>query len=119
MGKRASKGGKGSGLESALSKLAKRVSESVPKSSGAILVRCSDTNEEFSLEDLGHAPKVRKAMGSLPSAVQVIGPASRIKDILDGKLDPASAVAKGGIRVRGDLNYLESVLKDVGLLECE
>jgi hypothetical protein len=27
--------------------------------------------------------------------------------------------ASGGIRVRGDLSYLETVLKDAGLIECE
>lgn len=119
MSKRAAKEARSTGLESALAKLAKRVSDSVPRSDGGILVRCSDTEEEFSVESLGYSPKVSKLKSSRPPVVQVVGPASRIKEVLDGKLGPGQAIAKGGIRVRGDLNYLESVLRDLGLLECE
>ena len=106
-------------LESALSQFAKRVSNSVPRSAGGILVVCPDTKEEFSLEGLGHSPKVAKQKGNQAPIVQVTGPASKIKDVLEGKVEASRAIASGGIRVRGDLSYLETVLKDAGLLECE
>ena len=119
MAARASKQSRTTTLESALSQFAKRVSNSVPRSDGGILVHCSDTEEEFSLEGLGYAPNVLKQKGTQPPLVQVIGPASRIKEVLDGKLEASRAIASGGIRVRGDLSYLETVLKDAGLLQCE
>jgi len=106
-------------LEPTLSRLAGRVSRAVPQVQGSIVVRCSDRDEEYRIEGLGRSPRVVKEVAAGQPAVRVTGPTSVIQEVLDGKLEASRAITGGGIRVRGDLKYLESVLKDLGLLDCE
>ena len=106
-------------LEASLSRLAGQVGEVVPRTGGSILLRCSDSEEEYRIEGLGQAPRVTRQPGTGHSSVRVTGPASVIQEVLDGRLEASRAVTAGGIRVRGDLEYLESVLKSLKLLQCE
>jgi len=85
---------------------------------GSILVHCTDTDEQFALEGMGGTPRVNRGRGDGPHQVEVRGPAAVLRAVAEGRQEPARALAAGGIRVRGDLRYLEAVLKDAGLLEC-
>jgi hypothetical protein len=38
---------------------------------------------------------------------------------MDGRKEASRAFLAGGIRVQGDVPYLEALLKDIGLLQCE
>lgn len=105
-------------MEAALLALGGKVSNAVPRAHGSIVVHCTDTGEEFALEAIGSTPRVNRGRGAGPHQVEVRGPADVLKAIAEGRQEPARALAAGGIRVRGDLGYLEAVLKDVGLLEC-
>jgi putative sterol carrier protein len=106
-------------LESTIASLAGRVSDKAPKSAGPIVLRASDTDEEFSVQGIGPRAKVSKGAPAGEPAVTVRGPASVLQSILDGEMEASRAFARGEIRVRGNLPYLEGVLKDLGLLECE
>lgn len=106
-------------LESTLASVAGRVSEKAPKSAGPIVLRASDTDEEFSVQGIGPRAKVSKGAPADEPAVTVRGPASVLQSILDGEMEASRAFAHGEIRVRGNLPYLEGLLKDLGLLDCE
>jgi putative sterol carrier protein len=106
-------------LESTIASLAARVSDKAPKSAGPIVLRASDTDEEFSVQGIGPRAKVSKGAPAGEPAVTVRGPSSVLQSILNGEMEASRAFAHGEIRVRGDLPYLEGVLKDLGLLECE
>jgi hypothetical protein len=105
-------------MEAALLALGGKVSNAIPRAHGSIVVHCTDTGEEFALEAIGSTPRVNRGRGAGPHQVEVRGPADVLRAIAEGRQEPARALAAGGIRVRGDLGYLEAVLKDVGLLEC-
>ena len=105
-------------MEAALLAIGGRVSKAVPRAHGSIVVHCTDTGEEFALEGMGSAPRVNRGRGTGPQQVEVRGPAAVLRAVAEGRQEPARALVAGGIRVRGDLRYLEAMLKDVGLLEC-
>lgn len=106
-------------LESTIASLAARVSDKAPKSAGPIVLRASDTDEEFFVQGIGPRAKVSKGAPAAEPAVTVRGPTSVLQSILSGDMEASRAFAHGEIRVRGDLPYLEGILKDLGLLECE
>jgi len=106
-------------LEAAILALGTKVSDAVPKAQGTIAVRCSDTGAEFALEGIGSRPRVTRTRGDGPHQVEITGPEAVLRTVMEGRQEASRALAAGGIRVRGDLPYLEAVLKDLGLLECE
>jgi SCP-2 sterol transfer family len=105
-------------MEAALLAFGARVSSAAPRAHGSIVVHCTDTGEDFALEGTGTMARVNRGRGEGPHQVEVRGPAAVLRAIAEGRQEPARALAAGGIRVRGDLRYLEAVLKDAGLLEC-
>lgn len=58
---------------------------------------------------------VQGSMGSTP-LVEVTGNAKRIMAILEGRKEARTAFIAGGIRVRGDIPYLEAVGRELGLI---
>jgi SCP-2 sterol transfer family len=106
-------------LDVTLSSLAARVTEKAPRAEGSIVLRVTDTGEEYTVEGTGRRAKVARSVGSRQPAVQVRGTSDVIRGVLAGEIEASRAFADGGIRVRGDLRYLEGVLKDLGLLQCE
>jgi hypothetical protein len=113
-----SKGRTSRTMEAALLAMGSRVSDAVPRTHGSIVVRCTDTGEAYALEGVGGTARVTSAPGEGPHQIEVRGPAAVLRAIMEGRQEPSRALAAGGIRVRGDLPYLERMLKDLGLLEC-
>lgn len=106
-------------LEATILALGRKVSDAVPKAQGTIVLRCSDTGAEFALEGLGSRPRVTSRRGEGAHQVEITGPEAILRAVIEGRQEASRALVAGGIRVRGDLPYLEAVLKDLGLLECE
>ena len=106
----------GDGLEPLLSNFANRLSRVDGGRKGDIRLRCTDLETEFSLSTKGG---LRSGQGTGTPVVSVSAPAAVVRDVLAGRLDAAQALVGGGVRVRGDLGYLELLLKDAGLLNCE
>lgn len=107
------------GLNPALTRFAQRVSSAVPAAAGGIHLRCTDCDEEYSVENLGPAARVEATASPTAPIVRITAPSSVIQDVLEGRLEASQALVGGGVRVRGDLAYLEGVLRDAGLLSCE
>jgi putative sterol carrier protein len=96
------------------------VSERAPRLDGSIVVRSTDTDDEFSIDGMGPRAKVtRGAHEGRQPVVTVRGPAKVLQAVLDGEMEASRAFASGQIRVRGDLVSLEAVLKDLDLLDCQ
>lgn len=81
-------------------------------------MRCTDTGEEYALEGVGGTPRVNQAPGEGPHQIEIRGPTNMLRAVIEGRQEASRALAAGGIRVRGDLPYLEAVLRDLGLLDC-
>lgn len=107
-----------SSLKTALTRFAHRVSRDVPVVRGAIHIRCTDCDDEYSIESLGQSPRIVDSHGEAAPIVRVTGPSSALRDVLEGRIDAGEALVRGGIRVRGDVEYLERALRDAGLLRC-
>lgn len=107
------------GLNPVLTRFAQRVSKAVPSVKGGIHVRCTDCDEEYSVENLGRAARVAATASPDAPIVRISAPSSVLQDVLEGRLEASQALVGGGVRVRGDLAYLEGVLRDAGLISCE
>ena len=106
-------------IERSLTACSHRLSNAVPKRRGSILLQFTDLNEECCVEATGPGARVMKGAGAAPVLVRIAGPSSVLKAIMDGKKEASRAFVAGGIQVSGDLIYLETLLKDLGLLNCE
>ena len=88
---------------------------------GAIHLRCTDTNEEYILDGTGKHAKMTagSGIGGAPVLVRVAGPSGVLASIMTGQKEASRAFIAGGLQVSGDLTYLESLLKELGLLNCQ
>jgi SCP-2 sterol transfer family len=105
-------------IESSLSAFSRKLSDSAQLKPGSILIRFTDSGEEYSIETTGREARIIRAAPATAPLVEVHGPSRVLKEIMDGRKEPARAFHDGGIRVRGDVPYLEALLKDIGLLQC-
>lgn len=106
-------------FEKSLTMLGSRLKSSAPKKHGCIQLFLTDLGEEFYLEGTDRAFLVSQRAGASPPLVRIAGPASQLQAVMDGKKEASRTFLAGGIQVSGDLNYLEVLLKDMGLLKCE
>ncbi|MGW6456345.1 hypothetical protein ACWF94_10530 [Streptomyces sp. NPDC055078] len=49
--------------------------------------------------------------------IEVVGDATAVRDILDGKVDARERYLAGGVRVSGDLRYLSELAMELDLLK--
>ena|SRR5215831_10558901 len=54
---------------------------------------------------------------SVRPLIEVIGDAATVQAVLDGKVDARKQFLAGGIRIRGDLQYLSDLALELGLLK--
>lgn len=106
-------------LSPALTRFAQSVGRGVPAAKGGIHIRCTDCAEQYSVENLGRAARVAQTEAPGAPIVRVTGPSSVLQDVIEGRLAASEALVRGGVRVRGNLAYLETVLRDAGLIDCE
>lgn len=106
-------------LKPALSRFAARVSSAVPSGKGGIHICCTDCDDEYTVAGLGEAGRVADVADEAGSVVRINAPSSVVQDVIEGRLDAVEAMVRGGVRVRGDVAYLERVLRDAGLIHCE
>src|SRR5690349_14794106 len=97
-------------FETTLAALGRKLSAPSLKQ-GGIVLRFTDSGEECCIESTEHGIRVTKQPARLPATVQISGPANVLKAIIDGKKEASRAFVAGGIQVRGDLPYLETLLK--------
>jgi len=113
--------GKPAAIEQNLAALASRLSSEVRVKRGGIVVHCTDSGEEYCVQGSGADARVTSGTlgSSTPVLVRIAGPTSVLAAIIAGQKEASRAFAAGGLNVSGDIAYLESLLKNLGLLRCE
>ena len=105
-------------IEKGLTTLLGKLSSAAPKKRGSILLSLTDSGDDIYLDGIERKASVSRGAGAAPPVVRIAGPSSVLKAIMDGKKEASRAFVAGGIQVSGDLEYLEALLKDLGLLKC-
>ena len=105
-------------IELSLTAVSRKLSDSTQLKPGSILIRFTDSGEENSIEMTGREARVIRAAPATAPLVEVSGPSKVLKAIMDGRKEASRAFLAGGIRVQGDVPYLEALLKEIGLLQC-
>lgn len=108
-----------SAIEKSLTALGSKLSSSAPKKRGGILLSFTDSGEEYYFQGTDRETRVTKGADAAPPLVRIAGPSNVLRAIMDGKKEASRAFMAGGIQVSGDLDYLEALLKDLGLLNCK
>jgi hypothetical protein len=106
-------------IESSLTAVSRKLSDSAQLKPGSILIRFTDSGEEYSIEMTGREVRMTRGAPATAPLVEVAGSSTVLKAIMDGRKEASRAFQAGGIRVQGDVPYLEAVLKEIGLLQCE
>ena len=104
--------------EAALKEFAAKFEQAQTRRPGSILLRLTgEGGGEFYVHSTETGCRVsREASESLPH-VEVSGPARRILAIVSGQKEWRSQFYAGGIRVRGDLDYLSALAHEMGLIK--
>jgi putative sterol carrier protein len=105
-------------LESSLLAFSRKLTELTQRKSGSVLVRLTDSGEEYAIEMIGGQARLTREAPATSPLVEVSGSSTVLKAIIDGEKEARRAYIAGGIRVQGDLPYLENLLRELGLLEC-
>jgi hypothetical protein len=105
-------------IESSLMAVSRILSDSAQLKPGNILIRFTDSGEEYSIETREREARMIRAAPATAPLVEVHGSSTVLKAIMDGRKEASRAFLAGGIRVQGDVPYLESLLKEIGLLQC-
>ena len=85
---------------------------------GSILLRLTGENGgDFYLHSTSAGCSMSRESTAGAPHVEVIGDANRIRAILDGRKEGRLQFYAGGIRVRGDLQYLSDLAYEMGLIK--
>jgi hypothetical protein len=88
---------------------------------GAIQFHLSGTESgEFALE-VDQQRRVTQIAGRsrLTPLIRITGDGKQVRMVLESKRSAAKAFLAGGVQVRGDIRYLENVLRELKLLKAE
>lgn len=109
-----------SAVRTRLEAFGQRLTQTRNRRYGAILLHL--TGEEagdWCLDYSGEAISVLQGKGDAAPVVEVTGNAKRIVAILEGRKEARKAFVAGGIRVRGDIPYLEAIGREMGFIRDE
>lgn len=105
-------------VDAALKEFSVRFERAQTRRPGSILLRLTGKNGgEFYLHSTATGCLVSREPGKVSPHVEVSGPADRILAILSGRKEGRLQFNAGGIRVRGDLDYLSALAHEMGLIK--
>jgi hypothetical protein len=104
----------------ALEAVATRFASMEARKTGAIQFQLTgQEGGQFALEvDQQRRVKQIAGMSPLKQKILVTGNGKQVRMVLEGKRSAAKAFLAGGVQVRGDIRYLESVLRELKLLKA-
>lgn len=103
-------------LEESLQQIVDKLEKSDLSKAGDIVFNLRGEEPfRLALESRGKS-KLYRTLSKTPPRLEISGDANSLQTVLDGTKDPRHAFLEGGITVRGDLDYLQAVLRDLGLL---
>jgi hypothetical protein len=104
-----------SGLGRALESLAERMAQAPGQFEGTIVLRLEgDEGGIWSIHSTSEEARVVPGASSGEYRAEVLGDATTIREVLEGKTDGRQALLGGGIRVRGDIEFLERLSAALG-----
>ena len=104
-------------FERSLSRLVDKLDKTEVPRGGEVVFNVSDQKPfRVALKASGKSSLYRTLSKEEPR-LEISGDPLRIQAVLDGKKDPREAFLEGSITVRGDLDYLQSILRSMGLME--
>jgi len=99
----------------ALESLAERMTKAPGQFKGRIVLRLEgDEGGTWSIDATGEEARVVPGTVSGEYRAEVMGDARTIREVLQGKTDGRQALLAGGIRVRGDVEFLERLSAALG-----
>jgi len=108
----------GESLAAALNTFAAKFDGARTRRAGSILLRLTgESGGDFYLHSTSTGCSMSRESANATPHFEVIGDAKRIAAILEGRKEGRLQFYAGGIRVRGDLQYLSDVAYEMGLIK--
>jgi hypothetical protein len=105
------------GFEASLQKVIKDLDKSdVPRMGDVVFNFTGEKPVRVSLKSGGKSGISRTLAKELPR-LEITGDPERIRAVLEGNKDPRLAYLEGSIMVRGDIDYLQTLLRSLGLMD--
>ena len=105
-------------VKTVLEGVGKKISKSGRLRAGTIVFRLSgDSGGDFCLSCTAGSAELIEGAAKGPHTIEVMGPASRIRAILERKKDARKQFLAGGIRIRGDIRYLSDLAMELGIID--
>jgi hypothetical protein len=105
-------------VEAALTRFSTNLDRARTRRCGSILLRLSGENGgDFYLHSTSAGSTLSREPAAGSPHIEVIGDANRIRAILDGTKEGRAQFYAGGIRVRGDLQYLSELAYELGFIK--
>jgi len=102
----------------ALNDFASKFDRARTRRAGSILLRLTGENGgDFYLQSSSTGCCISRESTAGTPHIEVIGDANRIRAILEGRKEGRLQFYAGGIRVRGDLQYLSDLAYEMGLIK--
>jgi hypothetical protein len=102
----------------ALNDFAGKFDRARTRRAGSILLRLTGENGgDFYLHSTSTGCSMSRQPAVGPPHIEVSGDANRIRSILEGRKEGRLQFYAGGIRIRGDLQYLSDLAYEMGLIK--
>ena len=105
------------GFEQSLQKVIKKAAKSNLSKKGDVVFNFIGEKPIRVAIKEGRKTSILRTSAKETPRLEISGDPKRIQAILDGKKDPRRAFLEGSITVRGDLDYLQSVLRSLDLMD--
>ena len=114
-------GASGRGMEAVLQETLRRFEGSRMRREGTILIRFvgEDGGEgagDFHIHSRLSGCELSREPSQAPPLVEIIGEPERIRAVLEGGREGLAQFYRGGIRIRGDLQYLSELAYELGFI---
>ena len=107
----------GTSVDVALRTFAAKFEQATTRRQGTLLFRMTgDNGGDFYVHSTSTGCWISREASAEPPRVEVIGGARRIIAILSGSKEGRRQFSAGGMRVRGDLQYLSDIAYELGLI---
>jgi hypothetical protein len=111
----------GRGMEAVLQEALRKFEGSRLRREGTILIRFvgEDGGEsvgDFHVHSRVSGCELSRKEGHAPPLIEIIGEPERIRAVLEGGREGLAQFYRGGIRIRGDLQYLSELAYELGFI---
>jgi hypothetical protein len=107
----------GRGMEAVLQEALRKFEGSRLRREGTILIRfVGESVGDFHVHSRVSGCELSREEGHAPPLIEIIGEPERIRAVLEGGREGLAQFYRGGIRIRGDLQYLSELAYELGFI---